>query len=227
MHLLLIEDNRDLAANIGEFLESRAHAVDYAADGLSGLHLAAVNAYDALVLDLGLPGLDGLALCKRLREDARSVVPILMLTARDTERDKLAGFEVGTDDYLTKPFSLQELLARLKALVRRAKGGDTGLLQVADLTLDTETLVARRAGRRLELTPTSLKLLRQLMAVSPRVLSRQEVERLIWGDDPPDSDAALRAHIHSLRQTIDADHALKLVHTMHGVGYRLADDDAL
>jgi len=226
--LLLVEDNHDLAANIGEFLESRGHVVDYATDGLTGLHLAAVNRYDALVLDLGLPGLDGLALCKRLREDARSGVPILMLTARDAERDVLAGFAVGTDDYLAKPFSLPVLLARLTALIRRASGSHADpVLHVADLTLDTRTLVARRAGRRLELTPTGLKLLQALMTASPRVLSRQDVERVLWGDDPPESDTALRAHVHALRQAVDRDHAVKLLHTVHGIGHRLAEDDAI
>ena len=228
LRLLLIEDNQDLAANMGEFLESRGHVVDFGADGLTGLHLAAVNSYDALVLDLGLPGLDGLALCKRLREDARSQVPILMLTARDTERDVLAGFAAGTDDYLTKPFSLLELLARLTALVRRASGDAAApLLKVADLTLDTQTLVARRAGRRLGLTPTGLKLLQSLLVASPRVLSRHDLENIVWGKDPPDSEAALRAHIHALRQAIDRDHPVKLVHTVHGIGYRLVEDDAL
>ncbi len=228
MHLLLIEDSQDLAANVGEFLESRGHALDYAADGLTGLHLAAVNSYDALILDLGLPGLDGLALCKRLRNDAGSSIPILILTARDTERDVLAGFGAGTDDYLTKPFSLLELLARLTALVRRSSGdSDVPVLQVADLMLDTKTLVARRAGRRLSLTPTGLKILRCLLDASPRLLGRTDLERIVWGKDPPDSDAALRAHIHALRQAIDRDHGVKLLHTVHGIGYRLAEDDAL
>ncbi|HOW75018.1 MAG TPA: response regulator transcription factor [Candidatus Competibacteraceae bacterium] len=228
MNLLLVEDHADLAANVGEFLESRGHQIDYAADGLSGLHLAAVNAYDAIILDLGLPGLDGLTLCRRLREDARNPVPILMLTARGTERDKLAGFEVGADDYLTKPFSSPELLARLQALIRRASGfGTARVLQVADLTLNLDTLVVRRGEHRLELTPSALRLLQHLMAASPRVLGRSEVERILWGDDPPDSDAALRAHIHALRQVVDRDYALKLIHTVHGVGYRLAQDDTL
>lgn len=228
LRLLLIEDNQDLAANAGEFLESRGHVVDYAADGLTGLHLAAVNSYDALVLDLGLPGLDGLALCKRLRDDARSSVPILMLTARDTERDVLAGFAAGTDDYLTKPFSLQELLARLTALVRRATGDTTApVLRVADLALDTRTLVARRGSRRLVLTPTGLKLLQGLLTASPRVLSRRDLEDIVWGNDPPESEAALRAHIHALRQAVDRDGEVKLLHTVHGMGYRIVDDDAL
>jgi DNA-binding response OmpR family regulator len=228
MRLLLIEDNPDLAANIGEFLESRGHVMDYAADGLTGLHLAAVNRYDALMLDLGLPGLDGLTLCKRLRADAGSRVPILMLTARDAERDVLAGFAAGTDDFLTKPFSLLEMLARLTALVRRSSGdSELPVLQVADLTLDTRTFVARRAGRRLGLTPTGLKLLRGLLEASPGLLSRSDLERTVWGKDPPDSDAALRAHIHALRQAVDRDHPVKLLHTVHGIGYRLAEDDAL
>lgn len=226
MRILLIEDNRDLSANIGEFLESRKHVVDYAADGLTGLHLAAVNSYDVVVLDLGLPGLDGVSLCKRLRDDARSALPVLMLTARDTERDKLIGFDAGADDYLTKPFSLPELLARLTALTRRASGTHLSLLQVADLSLDTRTLVCRRAGKKLELTPTGLKLLERLLAASPRVLLRRDVEAAIWGDDPPESDAALRAHIHALRQAVDKDHSVKLLHTVHGIGYRLGVEDA-
>ncbi len=221
MHLLLVEDHHDLAANIGEYLEGQGHAVDYAADGLSGLHLAAVNTYDALILDLNLPGLDGLSLCKRLRQDARSAVPVLMLTARDTERDTLIGFEAGADDYLTKPFSLAELHARLKALTRRASGARE-LLQVADLSFDPRTLVARRGSRRLDLTPTGLKLLETLMRAAPAVVSRRDVERAIWGDDPPDSDAALRGHIHALRAEVDRAERTRLLHTVHGVGYRLA-----
>jgi DNA-binding response OmpR family regulator len=148
MHILVIEDNRDLAANIGEYLESRDNVVDIAGDGVAGLRLAAANRYDAVILDLGLPGLDGLTLCRRLREEARCTVPVLMLTARDTLRDKLAGFEAGADDYLIKPFALAELHARVLALVRRAAGGGE-ILQVADLSFDTRTLVVRRAGKQI------------------------------------------------------------------------------
>ncbi|MBI2383798.1 MAG: response regulator transcription factor [Gammaproteobacteria bacterium] len=226
MHVLLIEDDQDLAANIGEFLESRGHVVDYAADGLTGLHLCTTQAYDVLILDVSLPGLDGIALCRRLREDARSSVPVLMLTARDTERDKLRGFDAGADDYLTKPFSLAELNARVAALARRAAGAPE-LLQVADLSLDLRTLVVRRGGRRLELTPTGLRLLEKLMRASAGVVGRREVERAIWGDHPPESDAALRGHIHALRNVIDRGFDTPLLHTVHGMGYRLAADDAL
>lgn len=224
MRILLIEDNNDLAANVGEYLEQRGHAVDYAADGLTGLHLAAVNPFDALVLDVSLPGLDGLTLCRKLRQEARNPVPVLMLTARDTERDTLAGFGAGADDYLTKPFSLAELEARLKALTRRgAPAGDR--LRVADLSFDLRTLVVRRGERRLDLTPAGLKLLEALMRVAPAVLARHDAERALWGEDPPDSDAALRGHIHALRAEIDPPRARRLLLTVHGIGYRLALDD--
>ncbi|HUS25497.1 MAG TPA: response regulator transcription factor [Candidatus Binatia bacterium] len=223
MHLLLIEDSQDLAASVGEYLGGRNHVVDFAADGLSGLHLAAVNTYDVVILDLNLPGLDGVALCQRLRQSVRSPVPVLMLTARDTEQDKLRGFDAGADDYLTKPFSLPELHARLRALARRGRTVEE--LQVADLSFDRRTLIARRAGRRLELTPAGLRLIEKLMLASPGVVTRQEAERAIWGEHPPDSDAALRGHIHTLRAAVDQGTERKLLHTLHGVGYRLAVDD--
>ena len=226
MYILIVEDNDDLAANIGEYCEERGDIVDFAADGLTGLHLAAVNRYDVLVLDLSLPGLDGLSLCERLRLDAGNNVPILMLTARDTLNDRLTGFEIGADDYVTKPFSLPELHMRLKALVRRAAGASEQLT-VADLVFDTRSLIVRRAGRRLELTPTGMRMLELLMRASPAVVRTATVERAVWGDDPPDSEAALRGHIHQLRGIIDKPFPEKLLKTVHGIGYRLADDDKL
>lgn len=226
MHVLIIEDHANLAANIGEFLEEHGDVVDYAGDGLTGLHLAAVNAYDAIVLDLRLPGMDGVTLCQRLRRDAGDTTPLLMLTARDTERDKLAGFEAGADDYLTKPFSLPELRVRLTALVRRA-AGQGNVLRVADLEFNLATMVVRRSGKRLEIKPSSLRMLEKLMRASPAVVSRSEIERCIWGDDPPASEASLRGHIHQLRAAIDGNHPVKLLGTVHGIGYRLAPDDAI
>lgn len=225
MHLLLIEDHADLAANVGEYLEAQGNVVDYAADGLSGLHLAAVNRYDAVILDLNLPGLDGMSLCRRLRRDGASRVPLLMLTARDTEHDKVNGLEAGADDYLTKPFSLAELHARLRALARRGAGGGE-LLRVADLSFDASTLIARRGMRELELTRAGLKLIEALMRAAPGVLGREAAERAIWGDAPPDSDASLRGHVHSLRRIVDEGESVKLLHTLHGIGYRMAPDAA-
>ena len=225
MHLLLIEDNQDLAANVCEHLEARGHVMDAAADGVTGLHLAVVNRYDAIILDVGLPGMDGFTLCHKLRHDAHNQTPVLMLTARDTLQDKLGGFGAGADDYLVKPFALQELEARLQALVRRGAAGGT-VLKVGDLSVNTDTLQVRRGDAAIELTPTALKLLILLMRASPRVVSRQEIELALWGDGPPDSDA-LRAHVHVLRTAIDRKFAVKLLHTLHGMGYKIAVPDAL
>jgi DNA-binding response OmpR family regulator len=226
MHLLLIEDSQDLAANVCEYLEARGHVMDAAADGVTGLHLAVVNTYDAVILDLGLPGIDGLTLCRKLRQEAHKHTPVLMLTARDTLKEKLGGFGAGADDYLVKPFALEELEARLEALVRRGTTRGT-VLGIADLTVNTDTLQVRRGDTRIELTPIALKLLVLLLRASPRVLSRGEIELALWGDAPPDSDA-LRAHVHILRTAIDRKFAVKLLHTVHGMGYRIAaPDDAV
>jgi DNA-binding response OmpR family regulator len=221
MHVLLIEDSADPSANLGEFLESRGNLVSYARDGVEGLHLAVSDSYDAVILDLGLRGLDGITVCKRLRERARRDVPLLMLTARDSEEDKLRGFEAGADDYVTKPFSLPELLARLKAIVRRSTGPGE-VLQVADLMFDLRTLIVRRGDRVLNLAPTGMRILEQLMRVSPGVVTREQIERTVWGNEPPDSEAALRGHISIIRSAVDSNGERKLLHTVHGSGYRLA-----
>jgi len=144
MRILVIEDNSDIAANLGDFLEERGHTVDFAADGVTGLHLAVVNDFDAIVLDLNLPGMDGLEVCRKLRQDARKQTPVLMLTARDALESKLDGFEAGADDYLVKPFALQEVDARLAVLLRRGKGPQSRILNVADLEYNLDTLEVRR-----------------------------------------------------------------------------------
>ncbi|MGD8956760.1 MAG: response regulator transcription factor [Chromatiaceae bacterium] len=224
--VLLIEDHRDIAEMVGSYLESRGYTIDFAEDGVTGLHLAVVNDYDAIVLDLMLPGLDGLAVCRKLREEARRDTPLLMLTARDTQQDKVTGLDAGADDYLVKPFDIRELEARVRALVRRRRGQIAAeVLRVADLSLDTGTLEVSRAGRPLTLTPTALKLLTALMRASPRVVSRQDLEREVWGDLLPDSDT-LRSHLYTLRKVIDKPFERPLLHTVHGAGYRLADTDA-
>ena len=177
MRLLIIEDNRDLAANLCEYLEERGHILDAAADGLTGLHLAITQPYDVIVLDLVLPGLDGLSLCRKLRDEAGLETPVLMLTARDAIEDRVIGLDAGADDYLVKPFSLRELEARLRALVRRADGrGQRQRLEVADLVFDTASLRVTRAGREIELPPIPMRLLEVLMRRSPRVVSRADLE---------------------------------------------------
>ncbi len=226
MRILVIEDNSDIAANLGDFLEERGHTVDFAADGVTGLHLAVVNDFDAIVLDLNLPGMDGLEVCRKLRQDARKQTPVLMLTARDALESKLDGFEAGADDYLVKPFALQEVDARLAVLLRRGKGPQSRILNVADLEYNLDTLEVRREGRLLQLNPTALKILQSLMESSPSVVTRQELETRVWGEELPDSDS-LRVHIHGLRAAVDKPFPKPLIQTRHGIGYRIADPDAV
>jgi len=225
MRILVIEDNRDIAANLGDFLEDRGHTVDYAADGVAGLHLAVVNDFDAIILDLNLPGMDGLEVCKRLRAEGRKQTPVLMLTARDSLDSKLAGFESGADDYLVKPFALQEVEARLAVLARRGKAAQPRVLHVADLEYNLDTLEVMRGGKPIQLNPTALKILQSLMEASPSVVTRLELENRVWGEELPDSDS-LRVHIHGLRAAIDKPFDKALIQTRHGIGYRIADTES-
>ncbi|MEM7081451.1 MAG: response regulator transcription factor [Pseudomonadota bacterium] len=223
--LLLIEDHPDIAAIICDYFEDRGYIIDYAADGVTGLHLAVSNEFDAIILDLMLPGMDGLELCRKLRDEAAKSTPVLMLTARDTLDDKIAGLDAGADDYLVKPFETAELEARLRAIIRRASGQVVNeTLEVADLTIDTGTLEVVRDGQRLSLTPIGLKLLMTLVKASPKVVSRRELERSVWGDIVPDSDA-LRSHLYNLRKIIDRPFETPLLHTIAGSGYRLVKLD--
>lgn len=224
--VLIVEDSQDLAANIADYLEAKGYLVDVAMDGVTGLHLAVTQPHDVIVLDLMLPGIDGLTLCRRLRQDAKSAVPILMLTARDTLDDKAAGFGEGADDYMVKPFELRELDLRLRALARRARSSETlNRLKVADLVFDLDTLSVRRAGQAVSLPVLPLKILELLMKRTPSVVWRRDIERAVWGDSPPDSDS-LRVHMHTLRSAIDPPGLPPLLHTVRGVGYQLKDPDA-
>lgn len=224
--VLIVEDSQDLAANIADYLEAKGYLVDVAMDGVTGLHLAVTQPHDVIVLDLMLPGIDGLTLCRRLRQDAKSAVPILMLTARDTLDDKAAGFGEGADDYVVKPFELRELDLRLRALARRARSSETlNRLKVADLVFDLDTLSVQRAGQAVSLPVLPLKILELLMKRTPSVVWRRDIERAVWGDSPPDSDS-LRVHMHTLRSAIDPPGLPSLLHTVRGVGYQLKDPDA-
>ena len=222
MRILVIEDNRDILANILDYLELKGFTVDCAQDGLSGMHLALTQPYDLIVLDIMLPGMDGYQLCQKLRQEADNNTPIIMLTARDALDDRLKGLHAGADDYLVKPFALSELVARIEAVLRRSSGANKRVLEVADLRYNLETLEVSRAGQPLKLNPIGLKLLATLMQRSPAVVRREALEEALWGDDIPDSDS-LRSHSHQLRQSIDKPFAITLLHTVHGVGFRLAD----
>jgi DNA-binding response OmpR family regulator len=226
MNVLLIEDHKDIAANIAEYFEARGAVVAHALDGETGLEMAQRDTYEAIVLDLMLPGIDGLAVCRQLRATSSARVPILMLTAKDLVADKVEGFEAGADDYLVKPFSLAELDVRLKALIRRTRPAEVRrTLNVGDLKFDLDTLEAERAGVALKLNPTTRRILVVLMQNANRVVTRAELEKELWGDQPPEGDF-LRAHMHALRAAIDKNFPEKLLHTIHGIGYRIATDPA-
>ena len=223
--ILLIEDHRDIAELVFDYLENQGYNVDYAADGVTGLQLGIQNECDAVVLDLMLPGIDGLDVCRRLRREAHVDAPVLILTARDTLEDKLSGFDSGADDYLVKPFDLEELEARICSLIRRRRGGVAReVLRVGELTLDLQTLKVMREEREITVSPIGMKILKVLMQQSPKVVDRWAIERAIWGDLPPDSDA-LRSHMYNLRKVIDKPFNRRMIHTVHSAGFRIVADE--
>jgi len=219
LNVLLIEDDLDLAETVIQYLEFENIRCDYASNGMAGLQLLRDNRYQVVLLDLNLPRLDGLSLCKRLRSDGNDT-PILMLTARDRLDDKLAGFEAGTDDYLVKPFELQELAVRIHALSRR-RSGEVQKLRYDDLEMDLQIRSVTRNGVRLKLSPTGWTLLEVLLRAAPAVVSRQELEESIWGDDIPDSNS-LKVHMFHLRKAINTPFAKPLLHTIPGHGFALS-----
>ena len=223
--ILIIEDNPDIVANIYAFFEPKGFELDNAHNGLSGLALASSNRYDVILLDVMLPGMDGTKLCKTLRKELHDKTPVLMLTARDTVLDKVAGFDSGADDYLVKPFSLVELEARIKALIRRHQDEHfRHTIEVGKLSLNTEQHSIKREDKLLKLTPTGFKILHILMSASPRVVSKTELEERVWGQDVPSSDA-LRTHLHSVRAQVDKPFDKVMIVTLAGVGYQIIDPD--
>jgi len=225
MNVLIVEDNPDLAANVGDYLEDKGHIVDYAADGVAGQRMAIADDFDVIILDLTLPGRDGLKVSESLKKDERFNASILMLTARDTLDNKLQGFDAGADDYMIKPFELAELEARVQVLGKRRQPNRSRVLRVADLMFNVDTLDVTRGGKIINLNPIALKLLQQLMERTPWVVSRRDLEMNVWGEELPDSDS-LRVHIHGLRNAIDKPFDVKLIQTRHGIGYRIVDPEA-
>ena len=225
MRVLIIEDDLDIATNLYEFLEGRGCVVDMARDGVSGMHLAVSGEFDAIVLDLGLPGMDGLSLCSKLRREARLDVPVLILTARDVLDDKLTAFDCGADDYLVKPFALREVEARLKALVARRRGRVVNRKLVhGAIAFDPGNMAVSVDGRPVHLSRKCLRLLEMMMSAPNRVYSRAELEQELWGDEHPQSDS-LRSHMHLLRRALTDASGASPIETVHGVGYRFAAAD--
>lgn len=217
--VLLVDDNTDILCNVRDYLEMNGMAVETAINGKEALERMSQRSYAVCVLDIGLPDVDGLTVCKTLRANGDKT-PILMLTARDSIDDRVTGLEVGADDYLIKPFSLRELNARVQALVRRAYGDSEMKLRVGDLTFDLSTTQVNRAGKPIKLNSTCLTILKELMIRSPAIVSRSRLEAQVWGGGAPDSDS-LRANIYLLRQAIDKAFDKKLIHTHPGLGWSI------
>jgi len=218
INVLLVEDDIDLAATVVDYLELESIRCDHAANGVHGLALIDQNDYQVILLDLNLPRLDGLSVCKKLRENSDDT-PILMLTARDTISDKIAGFDAGTDDYLVKPFEIDELLIRVKALSKR-RSGQLPTLSVGALQLQLANKSANYDGQPLKLTPITFKLLEKLMRDASKPVTRSELMAAVWGDEQPDSNS-LKVHIHNLRKQLELVGASLSVDTVTGFGFVL------
>ena len=226
LRLLIVEDDRDLARNLIDYLDLQGYLADYAPDGLSALNLLRQNSYDLLVLDLSLPGLDGITLCRRYRNELYGRAPIVVLTAQDDLNVKVSAFDLGADDYVVKPVALRELEARIRALIRRStQEPDSTLLVVGDLRFDTGTMRIERAGQLITLPPVPTRILGLLMRHSPNVVLQQAMFREIWGDEPGDKHAML-VHMHTLRAAVDKPFGSQLIHTVRGFGYRIAAEHA-
>jgi DNA-binding response OmpR family regulator len=224
MQVLLVEDDPRVARLVERGLTEAGHQVVVAPDGAEGLARAEAGGYDLIVLDVLLPALDGLALCRRLRAQ-RVRTPILMLTARDAVPDRVAGLDAGADDYLVKPFALDELLARVRALSRRGgtDSADEALLRVGDLTLDPARHEARRDDRAIELTAKEFGLLEYLMRNAGQVLTKAQITDHVWGYDSVATSNVVEIYVHYLRDKIDRGFPRPLIRTVRGVGYTIKD----
>jgi len=221
---LLVEDNVSLAQTVIAYFDLEGIDCDYASNGSQGLELALLNDYQVILLDINLPQINGLEVCEMIRKQGVDI-PVMMLTARDSLEDKLAGFDAGTDDYLVKPFELRELVARVKALFNR-RSLHSMKLEVGPLVMDLSLKTICREGQKLKLTPTCWKLLEILMRGSPNVVSREKMQNAIWTEpDLPDSDV-LKVHLYKLRQQVDKPFSIKLIQTVssHGVVIRVPND---
>jgi len=219
--VLIVEDQSALAANLEEFFDETRYSLDFAADGLTALHLLATQTYDVVVLDVMLPGVSGFEICRRIREDLHSNVPVIFMTARGELSDKEEGFSLGGDDYLVKPFALRELQLRIDALTRRDAVHRDGALRAGPVSYDPGTLTARLDGvGEVMLGGTAARIFEQLVRHHPRIVTHEMLNRVIWGTDDGDAHT-LRTHIYVLRRTLESALGTALVDTVHGRGYRL------
>ncbi len=224
MRILLVEDDPGIARFVAKGLREQAFAVDVTGNGDDALYKSAINDYDAIILDVMIPGRDGFSVCRELRATG-SVVPVIMLTARDTVQDRITGLDIGADDYLTKPFAVTELLARLRALMRRGHVVRPATIQIGDLLLDTRAQRATRAERELGLTGKEYALLEYLAREQGRVVSRAEIAEHVWDENFDPLTNLNDVHINRLRRKVDSGFSTRLIHTRRGAGYMLAPPD--
>ncbi len=224
MKILIIEDEKKIIDFLQNGLRSEGYIVASASDGESGLMRALEEEYDLLILDLKLPKLDGLAVCRELRS-CRKTFPIIMLTAKDTVEDRVAGLDAGADDYLVKPFSFEELLARIRALTRRSMGNAAEILTVGDLVMDVVHFEVKLVEKPIVLSATEFKLLRYLMENKNRIVSKTRILENVWGYDFSPESNIVDVYIKYLRDKIDKTSPKKLIKTVHGMGYKLCDSD--
>jgi heavy metal response regulator len=223
MRILVVEDEKKVANFIKQGLEEEGYAVDWAADGREGLMLALDAVHDLIVLDLNLPKMDGLQVLQEIRK-GKVKAPVLLLTIRAMIEDKVLGLDAGADDYLTKPFSFQELLARIRALLRRRQDAEPALLQVADLTLDPARRLVRRGDEKIDLSTKEFALLDYFMRNPGRVLTRTMIAEHVWDYDFDTATNIIDVYVNFLRKKIDAERAVKLIHTVRGVGYVMQEN---
>lgn len=220
LRVLLVEDNADIAMNICESFEHAGHIVDYANSAEMAMALLPSATLDLLIIDIMLPGMDGIELCSHIRANKLSSLPILVLTARNIVEDKLAAFDAGADDYLTKPFSTRELLARSAVLSRRKLLHDNATLVVGPISLDINTRTITRQGKIIEVGKIGYQITYELLKASPGIVLRDDLEHALWGDERPDSDA-LRTHMSVLRKNLDKPFNTQMIQTVHGAGWKL------
>jgi len=220
MHILVVEDEKKVASFIKRGLEAANYSVDVEHDGKAGLNRMLEGGFDLVVLDVMLPTLDGLSVLQQIRRQ-RVSLPILLLTARDAVTDRVSGLDLGADDYLTKPFAFEELLARVRALLRRGGPATPAVLTVADLRLDPATREVSRGHRRIELTPKEFALLEFLLCRQEQILSRAVIAQHVWGVDYDTFTNVIDVYVNYVRKKIDDDFDVKLIHTVRGVGYVL------
>jgi len=225
MRILLVEDETKIASFIERGLKEQHYAVDVAADGEEGLYLAEINPYDLILLDIMLPKKDGITICRELR-DQKINAPILMLTARDAVKDKVSGLNAGADDYLTKPFSFSELLARVRALLRRERQEKADVIKIADLQLNMLNHQVTRGKKEIPLTNKEYGLLEYLMLNANQIVTRTMISEHVWKESFNSFTNVIDVHIRYLRNKVDKDSKQKLIHTVRGTGYILKENSS-